>query len=126
MLNRLIGFGVEILLLTGIRFAGRGCPSRAAVFLRRRRPLRRGPHQKLVRALKEVLIRRDGDIFGDVASKILNLIGFAHSHCAVNIVGRPTSTLTLRDVFRHDRPVCLWVSCDTRGARSCIEDNDRM
>jgi hypothetical protein len=126
MLNFLISFWVEELLLTGIRFAGRGCPSRAAVFLCRRRPLRGGPHQILVRALKEVLIRRDGEIFGNVASEVLNLVGFAHSHCAINIVRRPTSTLTLRDVFRNDRPEGLWVSCDTRGGRSCIEDNDRV
>jgi hypothetical protein len=126
MFNLLIGLGVEILLLTGIRFASPGCPSRAAVFLCRRRPLRGGPNQILVRTLKEVLVRRDGDIFGDVASEVLNLVVFAHTHCTIQIVSRPTSALTLRDVFRDDRTVSLWVSCDTRGGRSCIEDNDGM
>jgi hypothetical protein len=127
MLDLLIGFWVMVLLLTSIRFAGRSCPPAATVFLGCRRPLRGGPHQILIRAFKQVLIRRDGQIFGNVAGEILNLVDFAHSHRLIKIVSDPTSTLTLRDVFRHDRPVSLWISCDTlRGRSSCIEDHDRM
>jgi hypothetical protein len=126
MPNLLIGFWVMVLLLTSIRFAGRGCPSRAAVFLCRRRPLRGGPHQILIRAFKQVLIRRDSEIFGDIASEILYLVDFAHSHRFIKIVSGPTSTLTLRDVLRNDRPPSLWISCDLNVCRSCIEDNNGM
>jgi hypothetical protein len=126
MLDLLIGFWVMVLLLTSIRFAGRSCPPAATVFLCRRRPLRCSPHQILIRAFKQVLIRRDSEIFGDIASEVLNLVDFAHSYRLIKIVSDPTSTLTLRDVLRHDRPPSLWISCDTRGGRSCIEDNDRV